>query len=67
MKHTHWEVALSADGRRLYAVTGSPEPGVRVLTVLLEDAIALAQSRVTRTLSTDECRQYLHLESCPEQ
>ena len=67
MKHTHWEVALSADGRRLYAVTGSPEPGVRVLAVPLEDAVVLAKSKVTRSLSTEECRQYLHLESCPEQ
>jgi hypothetical protein len=31
----------------------------------LDDLIAIANDRLTRQLSDDECRQYLHLESCP--
>jgi hypothetical protein len=27
--------------------------------------IALAKSRVTRSLTTEECQQYLHVEACP--
>ncbi|MEA3439011.1 MAG: protein kinase [Chloroflexota bacterium] len=30
-----------------------------------DDLIALAQSRLTRGLTGEECRQFLHLESCP--
>ena len=26
---------------------------------------ALARSRLTRTLTPEECRQYLHVEACP--
>jgi thiamine phosphate synthase YjbQ (UPF0047 family) len=31
----------------------------------LEELAALAQERVTRSLTDDECRRYLHLEACP--
>jgi hypothetical protein len=31
----------------------------------MEDLIALAHSRVTRSLTPDECRKYLHVEQCP--
>jgi hypothetical protein len=27
--------------------------------------IALAKSRLTRTLTTEECLQYLHMDACP--
>jgi hypothetical protein len=27
--------------------------------------VALGRSRVTRSLTTEECRQYLHVEECP--
>jgi class 3 adenylate cyclase len=29
------------------------------------DAVALARSRLTRTLTPAECRQYLHVDACP--
>ncbi len=58
------ELFLSRDGRRLYA-TGFREDAVRVYTVPLEDAVALAQSRLTRSLTEEECRQYLHVDECP--
>ena len=31
----------------------------------LDDLIAIANERLTRGFTDDECRQYLHLERCP--
>jgi len=33
----------------------------------VDDLIELAKSRLTRGLTDDECRQFLHLENCPEE
>jgi hypothetical protein len=30
-----------------------------------DDLIALAKSRLTRELTTEECQQYLHVDACP--
>jgi len=38
---------------------------VRVYLLRLEAVLALAQSRVTRTLTPGECQTYLHLAQCP--
>ena len=60
-------VAFSPDGTRL--ATGSRGPKERGLLRLyllkIEDLMALARSRVTRSLTTDECQKYLHVEACP--
>jgi WD40 repeat protein len=56
-------VAFSPDGTRL-AVT-SYDGTLRIYTLPLEDIISIAKSRVTRTLTTDECQKYLHVEQCP--
>ncbi|HLA92388.1 MAG TPA: hypothetical protein VJO36_02485 [Actinomycetota bacterium] len=43
-----------------------PEPGeIRVWAVDIDDLLEIARRNVTRSLSEEECRQYLHLESCP--
>lgn len=55
-------VAFSPDGKRL-AVGGFS--GIYILALPTEDVIALAKSRLTRSLTTEECQQYLHLVSCP--
>lgn len=39
--------------------------GIHVYLVQVEDLLALAKSRVSRTLTTEECQRYLHVEACP--
>lgn len=57
------EVAFSPDGRFLATTSGSGL--VRVYVTSTEELMALAQTRLTRTLTNDECRRYLHLPRCP--
>jgi len=51
-------VAFSPDGTRL-AVT-SLDGTTRLYELKLEDLLALAKTRVTRALTSQECQQYLH-------
>ena len=46
--------------RRLAARLGEPDGVVRVWALDLDDLIGIAETQVTRELSDDECRQYLH-------
>ena len=54
-------IAFSPDGMRL--ASASPDGVVRVWALDLDDLIEIAEDAVTRELSDDECRQYLHLEN----
>jgi WD40 repeat protein len=54
---------FSPDGTRL--TTGSADQTVRIHALRIEELVALARSRLTRSLTTDECRQYLHVDTCP--
>jgi WD40 repeat protein/class 3 adenylate cyclase len=57
-------LAFSPDGRWL--ITTAPDGVVRVWTLDLDELIRIAEGEVTRELTDDECRQYLHLpEGCP--
>ena len=56
------DVSFSPDGKRL-AVGGVS--GVYVFVLPADELVALAKSRVTRELTTEECQQYLHMEQCP--
>jgi WD40 repeat protein/DNA-binding SARP family transcriptional activator len=56
-------VAFSPDGRRV--VTTWEDGVTRVWTLDLDELIDIARARLTRGLTTAECRQYLHVDSCP--
>jgi len=57
------DLAFSPDGTRL--ATSSNDGTVRVYVLPIDELIELARSRLTRTWTEDECRQYLHLSACP--
>lgn len=54
---------LSPDGTRL--LTSDFNGRLQVLALDLDDLATLARRRLTRTLTADECQQYLHVEVCP--
>jgi WD40 repeat protein len=56
-------VAFSADGAML-ATTGS-DGIVRVFALDLDDLLEIARENVTRSLTNEECVQYLHIDRCP--
>jgi WD40 repeat protein/transcriptional regulator with XRE-family HTH domain len=58
-------VAFSPDGTQL--ATASRDGTDRIYLLKIEDLMALATQRVTRSLTTEECQQYLHLEACPDE
>ena len=57
-------VSFSPDGRQL--ATAGADGSLRTFTLDLDQLIALAQSRLTRTLTAAECQKYLHTETCPK-
>lgn len=56
-------VRFSMDGDRLLA--NNNDGTIRLYLLDLDDLLALAHARVTRTLTAEECQQYLHVEVCP--
>ncbi|MEP6896722.1 MAG: hypothetical protein ABI986_14045, partial [Chloroflexota bacterium] len=63
------KLQFNPDGTRLMTVVNDPSglvlDTVRVYVLPTEDIIALAKSRLTRTLTLEECQQYLHVDACP--
>jgi WD40 repeat protein len=57
-----WDVDFSPDGSKL--ASASPLGIVRIFALDLDDLIAIAKRNVTRVLTADECRQYLHGRGC---
>jgi WD40 repeat protein len=58
-----FSVAFSPDGK--YVAASGWDGTAHVYVVRPEDLLALARSRVTRSLTTEECQKYLHAETCP--
>jgi WD40 repeat protein/DNA-binding SARP family transcriptional activator len=54
------QLAFSPDGKLLAGVQDGPAPFVHVWTLDPERLLEIARHRVTRSLSEDECRRYLH-------
>jgi WD40 repeat protein len=57
-------VAFTPDGKQL-AVAGSPDGYVRFYALSLEELVDVAESRLTRTLTEEECQEYLRMDACP--
>jgi len=53
-------LAFSPDGKLLAGVQPKPAPFVHVWTLDPERLLQIARHRVTRSLTEDECRRYLH-------
>jgi WD40 repeat protein/DNA-binding SARP family transcriptional activator len=56
-------VSFSPDGLSL--ATAGGDGMERIYTLNVDAMVKLANSRLTRALTADECHKYLHLEQCP--
>ncbi|MBE2220720.1 MAG: PQQ-binding-like beta-propeller repeat protein [Anaerolineae bacterium] len=56
-------VSFSPDGANLAAA--GADGTVRTYTLALDELVALAQARVTRELTDEECYKFLHVPTCP--
>jgi hypothetical protein len=58
-----FKVSFTTDSAQviLSMITGETQ----VYLARVEDLLALAKSRVMRSLTTGACQQYLHVEQCP--
>ena len=56
-------IDFSPDGDRLVTVDSCDT--IRVWAYSIDDLLEVARAEVTRSLTDEECRTYLHLESCP--
>jgi WD40 repeat protein/transcriptional regulator with XRE-family HTH domain len=55
-------LAFSPDVSQL--AVASRDGTARIYLLKIEDLVTLAKTRVTRLLTTEECQQYLHVETC---
>jgi len=56
-------VAFHPDGTHL--ATAALDGTIRTYTLAMDELVAVAKSRLTRSLTVDECRKFLHVDQCP--
>ncbi len=56
-------VAFSPDGNQL--ATAGADGTIRKYTLRIDDLVVLAKSRLTRSLTEEECRKFLYMDACP--
>ncbi|MGD2159139.1 MAG: hypothetical protein PVG32_19835, partial [Anaerolineales bacterium] len=59
------DVEISPDGEIVY--TSCWDGLMRAFILDVDELIELAESRVTRSLTEEECQTFLHLDQCPEE
>jgi WD40 repeat protein len=57
-----WGVAFSPDGTKLASSSGCE--GVRIWALDIDDLLEIARREAERSLTDEECRQYLHVDRC---
>jgi hypothetical protein len=57
------DVAFSSDGTMLASTSACD--GVRVWALNIDDLLEIARQNVTRSLTDEECLNYLHMDRCP--
>jgi WD40 repeat protein len=57
------EAVYTPDGK--HVLTAGFDGYGRLFFLDIDDLISKARSRLTRTLTTEECQKYLRLEECP--
>ncbi|MDQ2692660.1 MAG: hypothetical protein M3Y68_11545, partial [Chloroflexota bacterium] len=60
-------VAFSPADAGSQLAVASNDGVVRVVLLRIEELLALARTRVTRSFTTAECNKYLHVEQCPSE
>lgn len=58
-------VSFSPDGGKLASASPCNGGIVRIWALDIDDLLEIAHREVTRPLTDDECRQYLHVDRCP--
>jgi len=60
-------IAFSPLDGGAHIAVASNDGVVRVFLLQIDELIALAKSRVTRSLTSEECKKYLHVQQCPSE
>jgi WD40 repeat protein/DNA-binding SARP family transcriptional activator len=58
-------LAFSPDGTKLASTSPCPPGIARIWALDIDDLLEIARREVTRPLTNEECRQYLHVNQCP--